>query len=122
MDGLIYSYKEKIPLFKLTCDHTGERYVEYLNTRNGQTELIKVSRLVVYLLNKESSFIKEYMSHSPDESEHKVISPEEGITLGYWVQDFGTFYIEVKYKKRREKLTVAAYVKLLLESEALKAS
>lgn len=73
MNGLVYSPKEKIPLFKLMCDSSGNRSVEYLC--NGRTELIEVSRLVIYLIEVEMTSKNEekmiyslgFMLHDPNE-------------------------------------------------------
>lgn len=111
--GLVYSPKEKIPLFKLMCNPYGERSVEYLNNRTGCTELIKVSRLVVYLL--EAEMTNGYQKNM-------IYSPKEKIPLGIMNRDErGIYFIEVKYKKSRERIRFTTYVSLLLEAEALQA-
>ena len=115
MEGLVYSPKEKIPLFKLMCDSSGDRSVEYLNNRTGCTELIKVSRLVIYLLEVEMA------SGSVN---NMIYSPKKRIPLGIMFRDkYGVYFIEVKYKNnKKERIRFSTYVSLLLESEALKAS
>lgn len=115
MKGLVYSPKQKIPLFKLVCNAQGDRLVEYLNNKTACTELIKVSTLVVYLLEMEMA------------SGHKkgmVYSPEQRIPIGIMSCDesSGTYFIEVKYKHKKECIRFTTYVSLLLESKALKAS
>lgn len=114
MKDLIYSPKGKIPLFKLNCDPSGIKYVEYRNSRTGCTERIKVSRLIVYLLEEEMM---------NNDQECMLYSPERKIPLGMMVRDQhdGTYYIEIKCKKNKERIRFSTYVSLLLESE-LKAS
>lgn len=113
MNGLVYSPKEKIPLFKLMCNPAGDRSVEYLNNRTGCTELIRVSRLVVYLLEAEMTTGCQ---------KNMIYSPKEKIPLGIMIRDErGIYFIEVKYKKSIEKICFTTYVSLLLEAEALKA-
>lgn len=112
--GLVYSPKEKIPLFKLKCNSSGDRSVEYLNNRTGCTELIKVSRLLVYLLEVEMA---------SENQKNMIYSPEKKIPLGIMERDRqGVYFIEVKYKKSKERIRFTTYVSLLLESEVLKAS
>lgn len=114
MDGLVYSPKEKIPLFKLTCDPFGNRTVEYLNNRTGSKESVRVSQLVVYLIEAE-------MTNSTQEN--MIYSPKKRIPLGIMIRDTdGKYFIEVKYKKNKERIRFTTYVSLLLESEGLKAS
>ncbi|MGN1140161.1 MAG: hypothetical protein ACI4TF_03070 [Oliverpabstia sp.] len=113
MKGLVYSPKEKIPLFKLVCNSSGDRSVEYLNPRTGCTELVKVSRLVIYLLEAEMT---------NENQNHMIYSPEKKIPLGIMLRDqCGIYFIEVKYRKNKERIRFSTYVSLLLESEALKA-
>lgn len=114
MKGLVYSPKEKIPLFKLTYDSLGNRSVEYLNSRTGCTELIKVTKLVIYLLEAEGAVDKE---------KNMIYSPKKKIPLGIMKRDkFGDYFIEVKHKHNKECIRLTTYVSLLLESEALKVS
>lgn len=114
MKGLVYSPKLKIPLFKLVCDSSGNRSVEYLNNRTGCTEQVKVSRLVIYLLEAEMK---------SENKNNMIYSPKERIPLGVLERDeCGVFFIIVKYKKNKESIRFTTYVSLLLESEALKAS
>ena len=113
MEGLVYSPKEKLPLFKLTCDSNGVRTAEYLNSRTKCTEKIKVSRLVICLLEVEMS---------GKGSGGMVFSPKRRIPLGIVGREpCGAYYIEVKYKHNKERILFSTYVSLLLESEALKA-
>lgn len=114
VEGLVYSPKEKIPLFKLMCNSSGDRLVEYLNNRTGCTELIKVSRLLVYLLEVEMASKNQKIM---------IYSPKKRIPLGIMECDRkGVYFIEVKYKKNKERIRFTTYVSLLLESEVLKAS
>lgn len=114
VEGLVYSPKEKIPLFKLMCNSSGDRSVEYLNNRTGCTELIKVSRLLVYLLEVEMASKNQKIM---------IYSPKKRIPLGVMECDRqGVYFIEVKYKKNKERIRFTTYVSLLLESEVLKAS
>ena len=110
MNGLVYSPREKIPLFKLVCDSSGNRSVEYLC--NGRTELIAVTRLVIYLIEVEM------MSKH---QEKMIYSPINKIPLGFMLHgpDEDCF-IEVKYKSRKEPIRLTTYVKLLLEADALR--
>ncbi len=112
MNGLVYSPKEKIPLFKLMCDSSGNRSVEY--HCNGRTELIEVSRLVIYLIEVEMTSKNE---------EKMIYSPTHKIPLGFMLHEPNeACFIEVKYKSRKDRIRLTTYVKLLLEADALKAS
>ena len=112
MDGIIYSPKENLPLFKLICDADGIRSAEYLNIRTKCTEQIRVSRLVVYLLEAELT---------GDDLTGMIFSPERRIPLGVIGRySGGGYYIEVKYKHNKEKIHFSTYVSLLLESKAMR--
>lgn len=115
MEGLVYSPKQKIPLFKLVCNDQGDRSVEYLNSRTSCTELIKVSTLVIYLLELEMA---------SRQKKGMVYSPKQKIPIGMMSCDevSGIYSIEVKYKHKKESIRFTTYVSLLLESKALKAS
>ena len=114
MNGLVYSPKEKIPLFKLECNEKGIRSVEYMNSRTSCTERIKVSTLIIYLLDME--VVNRHKAEM-------IYSPDKNIPIGVMSCDeaTGVYFIEVKYKQKREKIRVNTYVSMLLESEALKA-
>lgn len=114
MEGLVYSPKQKIPLFKLVCNDQGDRSVEYLNDRTACTEIIKVSTLVIYLLEMEMASRRK---------KGMVYSPKQKIPIGMMLCDesSGTYFIEVKYKQKKECIRFTTYVSLLLESKALKA-
>lgn len=115
MEGLIYSPKQKIPLFKLVSNDHGDRLVEYLNNRTACTELIKVSTLVVYLLEMEMASKKK---------RGMIYSPKQKIPIGIMSceETSGIYFIEVKYKHKKECIRLTTYVSLLLESKVLKAS
>lgn len=109
MKDLIYSPKEKIPLFKLLCSEKGDRSVEYLNNRTACTERIKVSTLIIFLLEKEMVNGQE---------KEMIYSPKESIPIGKMFRDksTGISYLEVKYKKKQEEICFSKYVSLLLET------
>ena len=113
MKGLVYSPRERIPLFKLLDDAFGDRSAEYRNKRTGCTELVKVSNLVIYLLEAEMT---------ADSRNHMIYSPKMKIPLGIMFRDsYGACFIEVKYKNHRECIRFSSYIALLLEAEARKA-
>ena len=109
MKDVVCSPKEKIPLFRLMCNSSGDRTVEYLNNRTGCTELMKVSKLVVYLLEAE-------MTRNGKGS--MIYSPKMKIPIGIMECDeSGICFIEVKHKRNKEKIRFSTYVSLLLEAE-----
>ncbi|MCR5703598.1 MAG: hypothetical protein K6G85_03155 [Eubacterium sp.] len=105
MKGLIYSPKKGIPLFRLLYDRTGNRMVEYRNMRNGQTELLPIETMIVYLIDWETK------------SENQMLySPQNRIPLGIVGRDVqGSYYIEVKYKKVKECIRFSTYIGLFFE-------
>ena len=114
IDGLIYSPKEKIPLFKLRCDSSGIRSVEYLNKRTGCTDCMKVSKVVTVLLEAEGILCEKGIM---------LYSPNERIPIGVLVKNQqGDYYLEVKYKKHKERIRISTHVSLMLETDALKVS
>lgn len=99
-------------MFRVQRNSSGERFVEYLNKRTGGTEVISVPRLVIYLLEAE-------MANDNDSS--MLYSPQKRIPLGILLRDqYGIYFMEVKYKKNKERIRFTTYVSLLLESEAMK--
>lgn len=109
MKGLVYSPKERIPLFKiLDDDENGERVVEYYNYRTGNSEEIRAGDLVFFLMEQGM----------PYANDNKMIhSPVRKIPLGMILRDErGIVYINVTYKKKKpERIRISTYVSLVLE-------
>lgn len=49
---MLYSPKERIPLFRMIYSDDGEPSVEFKNSRTGKTETISVSAFVAWLTKK----------------------------------------------------------------------
>lgn len=110
MNGMVYSRKEKVPLFMLSYNSEGRKIVEF--RRKGCTEPIEVPDLIIYLVRT----VREH----PGEM---IYSPDKHIPLGVAIHDRDEIYsIEVKFGTKRDVIRLSTYITLLLESEALKAS
>lgn len=110
MDGLVYSRKEKVPLFVLRYDTEGHKVAEY--AFKGCTEPIEIPILIAFLFNA--------VRENPGKM---IYSPKEHIPLGVAVHNQGEIYsIEVKSGRKKDIIRLSTYFTLLIESEALKAS
>lgn len=115
MEGIVYSPKNRIPLFRIITVEDGSKVVELYNVRTGGTEVISILDLAVYLVKKESN----------GKNENKMIySPEKKIPLGCLVKgEDGSFYIQIKFKRKLEEIQFATYIALLLDAhQEVKAS
>lgn len=110
MEKLIYSPKLKIPLFKLTWNpSSGEIMVEYLNVRHKDcSEMIDTRTMLIYLVEEE-------MKYKHDNK--MLFTPRCHIPVGVLQQDEnnGIYYLEVKHKKKVEKIKLSEYLLLLLQ-------
>jgi hypothetical protein len=114
IEGIVYSPKERIPLFRLVYDSMGDIYVEYKHSKNHCTDCIPLEKLIIYLLENETK---------NDNLGKMIYSPKEGIPIGILQRDYdGSFFIEVKSKKAIERIRFSTYITLLIGTVVQKAS
>lgn len=106
MDRLIYTPRERIPLFRLVKEPGRAQYAEFQNQRTGRVEQCSVSSLIVFLFDAEMAACEEAKM---------LYSPGGTVPLGMLRRDRTGVYLDVKYKNRREAVRLTTYVAKLLD-------